>query len=175
MTRLYLLFTLSNTAGLNSALIIVISVCKQHRHTFHLDFFGKGGAERRHPKSHSHVWASAHLTAVEISLLVVREDAFCCGWEGCRVKVLATQILFLKCPSFQVRCQHPWSKGCPSVVQGAEVGGFRTMICNLVLLAVPINLVMGYRFPRWKPAYYHIDVFSKKEILKWMCWHPVLY
>lgn len=51
MTGLYLLCTLSNTECLNSALIIVISVCKQHLYIFHPDFLDKEGAERRHPKS----------------------------------------------------------------------------------------------------------------------------
>lgn len=54
VTRLYLPCTLSNTACLNSTLITVISVYKQHLYTFHPDSLGKGGAERRHPRSDTH-------------------------------------------------------------------------------------------------------------------------
>ena len=83
------------------------------------DFPNKGGAERRHPKSDAGVRASAHLAPVEISMPVVREDALRCGQEGGRGEEPGTQMLFLKCPSFRVRCQHHRSRGCACVAPGA--------------------------------------------------------
>lgn len=82
-------------------------------------FSDKGGPERKHPKSNAGVGASAHLMAAEISVLVVMEDVLRCSQEGGRGEGPGAPVLFLKCPSFWLRCQHHQSKGCASVPQRA--------------------------------------------------------
>lgn len=48
----------------------------------------------------------------------------CCEVEGGRGEELGTQMLFLKPPSFRVRCQNHQPGGCASVALGAGEEGW---------------------------------------------------